>query len=82
MQILYWIIIGGVAGWIAEKVTNSNHGILTNILVGVVGAFIGGWLVGVIGLQIGGGIIPTLVTAVMGALILLYGLKLIKGRNG
>ena len=80
MQILYWIIIGGVAGWIAEKVTNSNHGILTNILVGVVGAFIGGWLVGVIGLQIGGGIIPTLVTAVMGALILLYGLKLIKGR--
>ena len=82
MSFIFWIIIGGVAGWIAEKVTSSDHGILTNILVGIAGAFIGGWVVSLLGLQIGGGLIPSLVTAVAGALILLYALKFIKGRNG
>ncbi|MEP2943017.1 MAG: GlsB/YeaQ/YmgE family stress response membrane protein [Hyphomicrobiales bacterium] len=81
MSFIFWIIIGGVAGWIAERVTNSDHGILTNIIVGIVGAFIGGWVINLLGLQIGGGIIPSLVTAVVGALILLYVLKYFKGRG-
>lgn len=81
MGFIFWILIGGVAGWIAERVTNSNHGLLTNILVGVVGAFIGGWVFTFLGLQVGAGIVPSLVTAVVGALILLFGLKFIKGRG-
>lgn len=81
MGFIFWILIGGVAGWIAERVTNSNHSLLTNILVGVVGAFIGGWVFTFLGLQVGAGIVPSLVTAVVGALILLFGLKFIKGRG-
>ncbi|MBA4783219.1 MAG: GlsB/YeaQ/YmgE family stress response membrane protein [Rhizobiales bacterium] len=81
MGFIFWILIGGVAGWIAERVTNSNHSLLTNILVGVVGAFIGGWVFTFLGLQVGAGIAPSLVTAVVGALILLFGLKFIKGRG-
>ena len=38
------IIIGIVAGWTAEKVTASDHGLLTNLLVGIAGSFLGGWL--------------------------------------
>ena len=81
MAFLFWIVIGGVAGWIAERVTNSNHSILTNIVVGIVGAFIGGWLFRLIGFHAGSGLVPSLVTAVIGALILLYGLKFIKQRS-
>lgn len=80
MSILLWILIGGVAGWIAEKATKSDHGLLTNIIVGVIGALIGGWLFGILGLQIAPGLIGSLVTAVIGALILLFGLKFVRGK--
>ena len=80
MNFILFIIIGGVAGWIAERVTNSNHGIFMNILVGMIGAFIGGWVFSLLGLQVGAGIIPSLVTASVGALILLYGLRFVRGR--
>lgn len=78
MSIIFWIIIGGLAGWIAEKVTKSDHGLLTNIIVGIVGAFIGGWVFGILGLTIADGFIGSLVTAVIGALILLFALKFIR----
>jgi uncharacterized membrane protein YeaQ/YmgE (transglycosylase-associated protein family) len=47
------LFIGAIAGWIAEKLTGSDHGILTNIVIGIIGAFIGGWLANAIGLQLG-----------------------------
>lgn len=42
MNILLWIILGGVAGWIADVITKSDHGILEDIILGVMGGFIGG----------------------------------------
>ena len=81
MSFIFWIIIGGVAGWIAEQVTNSDHGIFRNVLVGIVGAFFGGFIMTALGLKVGGGIIPSLVTAVVGAVILLYALKFFKNRS-
>jgi uncharacterized membrane protein YeaQ/YmgE (transglycosylase-associated protein family) len=48
------IIVGGIAGWLAEKITASNMGILANIVIGVIGAGIGSWLFSKLGVQIGG----------------------------
>ena len=48
------IIVGGIAGWLAEKITASNMGILANIILGMIGAGIGGWLFTKLGVTVGG----------------------------
>lgn len=73
------LLIGALAGWIAERVTASDHGILTNILVGIAGAFIGGKLAEIADVQVFG-FWRTLVSAVIGALILLFAWRAIRGR--
>lgn len=65
------LIIGALAGWIAEKVTASNHGILTNILVGVAGAFVGGKLAEVLQIPVFG-FFRLLVCAIIGAVLLIW----------
>ena len=75
MNFIIWIILGGVIGWLASIVmkTNAQMGIIANIIVGVVGAAIGGWLAGVLGL--GGGQVVSFVLAVIGAAVLIAVLK-------
>ena len=46
LGIIGWIIIGIAAGWLAEKVMGRSHGLVTNLIVGVVGALLGGWIAG------------------------------------
>ncbi|MBI4274451.1 MAG: GlsB/YeaQ/YmgE family stress response membrane protein [Rhizobiales bacterium] len=65
------LIIGVIAGWIAEKVTASDHGILTNILVGIAGAFIGGKLAEVLQIPVFG-FVRLLIAATIGAIIILF----------
>ena len=48
------ILIGGIAGWLAEKITASNMGLIANIILGVIGAGIASWLFGKLGIQVGG----------------------------
>lgn len=64
------ITIGSVAGWIAEKFTKSNLGLLMNIVLGVVGALVANFLLGMFGISLGGWI-GYLLTGVMGAAILI-----------
>jgi uncharacterized membrane protein YeaQ/YmgE (transglycosylase-associated protein family) len=45
MNILIWLIVGGVIGWLASVIMRSQEGLLLNIVVGVVGALLGGWLI-------------------------------------
>ena len=71
MSIIGWIIIGAIAGFLAEKIMKRDHGLLTNIVVGIVGGVIGGWLLSLVGLG-SGGWIWTLITAVIGACLLLW----------
>ena len=60
--ILAWLIIGAVAGWLAGLVMKgSGFGLLVDIVVGIVGAFIGGWLSGLLGISLGGGLIASIV---------------------
>jgi uncharacterized membrane protein YeaQ/YmgE (transglycosylase-associated protein family) len=72
MSFIAWIIIGGLAGWIAERVSGADHGLLTNIVLGILGATVGNWLLSLAGLIPEPGFIPSLITAVVGALALIY----------
>ncbi len=75
------IVIGGLAGWIAEKVMKADHGLLTNIVLGVLGALIlNAVLFSLIGSTFGG-FFGQLITAVIGACILIFGYRAIKGRG-
>ncbi len=68
-----YIIIGGIAGWIAGKIVKgSGSGILMNIVIGIVGALIGGFLLSFFVDTAGGGFWFTLFTAILGAVILLW----------
>ena len=66
-----FIVIGALAGWIAERALNRDHGLLTNILVGIAGSFVGGTLASVLGLDFYG-FIGNLVVATVGAIIILW----------
>ncbi|MDP3747837.1 MAG: GlsB/YeaQ/YmgE family stress response membrane protein [Phenylobacterium sp.] len=77
--IIGWIVIGILAGWVAEKVMKRNHGLLTNLAVGVVGALLGGFVAGLLGISFGGWI-GSFVIATLGAIILLFLLGLLKRR--
>ncbi|HEY6633771.1 MAG TPA: GlsB/YeaQ/YmgE family stress response membrane protein, partial [Rhizobiaceae bacterium] len=65
------LLIGFLAGYVAEKAMNRDHGLFTNILVGIAGSFIGGTLAGVLDLNYHG-FLGNLVVAIAGALILLW----------
>jgi len=67
-----WIVVGGVAGWLAGKVVKGRGmGVIANIVVGIIGAVLGGWLLGVLGFNTSGGLVPTLITSFFGAVVLL-----------
>lgn len=72
MSFIVWIVIGGLAGYIAEKVTKSDHGLLTNIIIGMVGSVVGGYIARVLDLQLAGGFLDQLVVATLGAILLVF----------
>ena len=65
------LIIGVLAGWIAEKAMNRDHGLLTNMLVGIAGSFVGGALAGLLDIQFYG-FLGNLVVAIVGAVLILW----------
>ena len=73
------LLIGAIAGWIAERVTESNHGIFTNILVGIAGSFVGGKLAEIGEIPVFG-FWRTLISASVGAVLLLFAWRMIRGR--
>jgi uncharacterized membrane protein YeaQ/YmgE (transglycosylase-associated protein family) len=78
MHLLWFLIIGLVAGWLAGQfVKGSGFGLVGDLVVGVIGAFLGGWLLGLFGL-FAGGLIGSLVTATIGAVVLLFLIRLVK----
>ena len=80
-----WVIIGGLAGWIGSKImkTDEQMGIIANVVVGIIGGFLGGWVLsGLLNLDVeGGGLIFSFITCLIGACLLLFILKLIFGRK-
>jgi uncharacterized membrane protein YeaQ/YmgE (transglycosylase-associated protein family) len=80
MKFILWLIIGALAGWLAGKLTRGKgYGLIRDIIVGIIGAYIGGWLWGVLKLPaLGGAFIGPLVTATVGAVVLLVLLRLVR----
>ncbi|MCF6264208.1 MAG: GlsB/YeaQ/YmgE family stress response membrane protein [Xanthomonadales bacterium] len=77
-SLFIWLIVGAVAGWLAGMIMKSKGGLVNNIIVGIIGAFIGGWLLTTLGLAVGNGIINAIITATIGAVVLLFAIGLIK----
>jgi len=78
MNILWFFIIGIVAGWLAgQLMKGGGYGLIGDLVIGVIGAFIGGWLFGALGVR-AGGLIGSLITATIGAMILVFLVRLIK----
>jgi uncharacterized membrane protein YeaQ/YmgE (transglycosylase-associated protein family) len=77
-NLLLFLVIGIVAGFLAGKIMKgSGFGLLGDLVVGVIGSFIGYWVFGLLGIA-SGGIIGVLICAVVGALLLLYIVRLVK----
>ena len=73
-NIIVWLILGGISGWIASKITGNdeNMGIGLNLIVGIVGAVIGGWVVGIFGLGPATGLnLWSFIISMLGAVVLL-----------
>lgn len=76
---LYVLLVGLAAGAIAGLlVRGKGYGCLLNIIIGIIGAYIGNWLLNEMGIYIHHGIIGTLVTAVIGAIVFLFVVNLLK----
>ena len=78
MSIVAWIIVGIIAGWLAERITGRNHGLLTNLFVGIVGAFLGGFIFRALHLHMPfRGVASTIFVAFVGAVVLLLLMRLV-----
>ena len=71
MHLLWFLIIGLVAGWLAGQIMKTgNHGLLGDLIVGIIGALLGGFLFELVGLS-ASGLLGSLITATVGAVILI-----------
>lgn len=79
MEMIWTLIIGGIAGWLAGIIMRGKgFGVLVDILLGIVGGWLGGWLFGQLGIRIGSGMLGALIVAVIGAVLLIWIIRLIK----
>lgn len=84
MGILAWIVVGLIAGWLASQAMHGGYGLLGDIIVGAVGALIGGFLAARllnIPNAVNGINLPSIIVAFIGAVILIALLRLVSGRR-
>jgi uncharacterized membrane protein YeaQ/YmgE (transglycosylase-associated protein family) len=74
------IIIGGIAGWLAERFMKSDMGLLMNIVLGIVGAAIASAILSVFGIALGGGWIVYLILGFIGACLLIWIVRMVRSR--
>lgn len=73
MHIIWWIIVGLIAGWATGKIMKgSGYGFFGDIVIGIIGALIGGFIMRALGFAGRGGLIYTIVIAIIGAIILTW----------
>lgn len=77
------VVVGVIAGWLAGKIVRGwGFGLLGDLLVGIIGAYIGDWLLPRLNVHVGTGIIALIVNATIGAIVLLLILRLVAGNRG
>jgi uncharacterized membrane protein YeaQ/YmgE (transglycosylase-associated protein family) len=72
MELISWVVIGLLAGWLAGRITGSRSGVLRTLIVGLVGAILGGFLARKLGLHIVPDFWGELITAIAGAVVFLF----------
>jgi len=78
-SLIVWVIVGGIAGTIADwLVSGVRLGCLGTVVIGILGAFIGAWLLRLMNVSIGSGIINDIITASIGAIALLFAIRLLR----
>lgn len=77
MELVYLVLVGAVVGILAGKIMKMESGLLTTIIIGVAGSFVGGWGLAQFGVGLPWGIIGEILTGVLGAVVLLYLYKLV-----
>ena len=87
MSIIAWIVVGAIAGWVASRVVpgDEGYGVLGGLVAGIVGAVVGGWLFGLLTNQTDwttGINIPTIIAAIVGAIIVVFAWNQIARRRG
>jgi len=71
--IIYWIVVGLIAGWLAGKVMRGGgYGVIMDIVLGILGGILGGWIFTRLGVGVGGGILGSIIVAFIGAVILVW----------
>ncbi len=81
MELLWFILIGLAAGWLAGQIMQGGgYGLVGDLIVGVVGALLGGWLFGLAGIA-AAGLLGQLVVATLGAIVLILLLRLIRNKR-
>ena len=82
-SLLVILLVGIVAGWLAGKIVRgAGFGIIGDLLVGIIGAFIGDWVLPRVGLHVGTGVVSAIVNATIGAILLLLVVRLLGGGTG
>ena len=80
-ELVYILIVGLAAGWLAGKfMKGKGYGLVGDLVVGVLGAIVGSWLFGVLGLGVYG-LLGSIIVALIGALLLLFLVRLVKKKN-
>ena len=83
-SLVLFLVVGGVAGWLAGQIMKGGGLALTgnpladDIITGIVGAFVAGLILPALGIFIGGGIVGAIINALIGAIILIFGLRLLR----
>lgn len=81
-SLLVIVLVGIVAGWLAGKIVDGGgFGLIGDLIVGVVGAFIGDWLLPRLNIHLGIGIVSLIINATLGAIVLLAILRVVSGRR-
>ena len=82
MNFIGWIVLGALAGWLATAIMKEEGGLLKNIILGVIGALIGGGIVDFLGGSNVTGFNPySFLVAVLGAIVVIYIVRLVRGKK-
>jgi len=79
------LLIGILAGWATEKITKASHGLITNLVLGIAGAYVGGFLANLAGIRLGevfeGWFWGNLIVAIVGAVVLIMGYRMLTSKG-
>ena len=87
LEILIWIIFGGLVGYVAEKIMKTDFSIIWNIILGIIGSFLGGWIASLFGIatfagkfSFDGNFLITIIFCIVGSCIVIYAFNFIQKR--